>query len=142
MKKKKSKEIRTKFDFNDGRKIISMNDKSNFGDEESNNHGVNKAILIWDAEMEKDGKITVIIIIIERISIGTVIIITIIIITVIIVMITIIITVIIVMITIIITVIIVMITIIIISAISTFIREILIINIVKIILMNSNNDND
>ena len=131
MKKKKSKEIRTKFDFNDGRKIISMNDKSNFGDEESNNHGVNKAILIWDAEMEKDGKITVIIIIIERISIGTVIIITIIIITVIIVMIT-----------IIITIIIVMITIIIISAISTFIREILIINIVKIILMNSNNDND
>ena len=120
MKKKKSKEIRTKFDFNDGRKIISMNDKSNFGDEESNNHGVSKAILIWDAEMEKDRKITVIIIIIERIRIGTVIIITIIIITVIIVMI----------------------TIIIISAISTFIREILIKNIAKIILMNSNNDND
>ena len=100
-----------------------MNDKSNFGDEESNNHGVNKAILIQDADMEKNRKITVIIIIIiiiVRIIIGTVIIITIIIITVIIVMI----------------------TIMIISAISTFIREILIINIVKIILMNSNNDND
>ena len=86
MKKKKSKKIRTKFDFNNGRKIISMNDKNNFRDNESNNHGVNKAILIWDAEMEKDRKITVIIII----RIGTVIIITIIIITVIIVMITII----------------------------------------------------
>ena len=112
MKKKKSKEIRTKFDFNNDRKIISMNDKNNFRDEESNNHGVNKAILIWDAEMEKDRKITV--------RIGTIIIITIIIITVIIVMI----------------------TIILILAISTFIREILIINIAKIILMNSNNDND
>ena len=120
MKKKKSKEIRTKFDFNNDRKIISMNDKNNFRDEESNNHSVNKAILIWGAEMEKDGKITVIMIIIvriiiERIRIGTVIIIT---------------------------VIIVMITIIIISVMSTFIREILIINIAKIILMNSNNDND
>ena len=100
-----------------------MNDKNNFRDEESNNHSVNKAILILDAEMEKDGKITVIIIIIiiiVRIRIGTVIVITIIIITVIIVMI----------------------TIIIILVISTFIREILITNIEKIILMNSNNDND
>ena len=142
MKKKKSKEIRTKFDFNNDRKIISMNDKNNFRDEESNNHSVNKAILIWGAEMEKDGKITVIMIIIVRIIIERIRIGTVIIITVIIVMITIIITVIIVMITIIITVIIVMITIIIISALSTFIREILIINIAKIILMNSNNDND
>ena len=92
MKKKKSIEIRTKLDFNNGRKIILKNDKNNFRDEESNNHGGNKAILIWNAEMEKDRKITEIIIIIVRIRIriGTVIIITTIIITVIIAMITII----------------------------------------------------
>ena len=121
MKKKKSKKIRTKFDFNNGRKIISMNDKNNFRDDGNNNHSVKKATLRWDTEMEKDRKITVIIIIIVRIRIGTVKIITIIII---------------------ITVIIVMLTIIIILVISTFIREILIKNIAKIIIINSNNDND
>ena len=92
-----------------------MNDKNNFRDDGSNNHSVKKATLRWDTEMEKDRKITVIIIIIERIRIGTVIIIT---------------------------VIIMMLTIIIILVISTFIREILIKNIAKIIIINSNNDND